>query len=88
VVVNKVVLGLLALQAPTTEFEMCFNGECLKYMCDIGPSFTHEIGVTRIHIPCLPINIVCNDKPMELCKVDGRTIKQMPNRQGIIIIGD
>lgn len=77
----------LVLQAPLTEYTFCFNDTCVEYMCDIGPSYTHEAGMTRVHTPCLPLNIVCNDDPAEVCKVNELTIEQMPNEQGIIIYG-
>ena len=80
------VLGIV-LQSPLTEYTMCFNDSCVKYECDLGPSYTHEAGVTRVHAPCLSINIVCNDVEVEVCSVSGATIEQMPNKQGIIITG-
>lgn len=80
------VLGLV-LQSPLTEYSLCFNDNCVKYMCDIGPSYTHSAGVTRVHTPCLPLNIVCNDVEIEVCEVNGVTIEQMPNNQGIVISG-
>jgi hypothetical protein len=83
---SAAVLGIV-LQSPFTEYKLCFNDDCVKYMCDIGPSYTHEAGVTRVHTPCLPINIVCRDAPAETCTVNGSTIEQMPNKQGLIITG-
>jgi hypothetical protein len=84
--VTAAVLGI-ALQSPFTEYNLCFNDDCVKYMCNIAPSYTHEAGVTRVHTPCLPVNIVCQGQSSGACTVDGITIEQMPNKQGLIITG-
>ena len=79
-------LGIV-LQSPLIEYTFCLNGDCVKYECDIGPSYTHEAGITRVHTPCLPIDILCNDVEVEVCRVNGATIEKMPNKEGLIITG-
>lgn len=80
------VLGIV-LQSPLTDYTLCFNDDCFDYKCDIGPSYTHEAGVTRVHTPCLFTNIVCKDEITGICTFNGVTIEQMPNKQGMIITG-
>lgn len=80
------ILGLV-LQAPLTEYTFCVNDDCIAYMCGIGPSYTVQDDTVRVHTPCLPLNMVCNDVVTEVCVLDEIVIEEMPNKQGIIIYG-
>jgi hypothetical protein len=80
-----VVLGI-ALQSSVSPYTLCFNDSCVEYQCDMPPSHVETRDGTKVHTPCLPLNLVCKDQGYaETCTVNGVTITQMPNKQGIII---
>lgn len=82
-----VVLGI-ALQSSVSPYTLCFNDSCVDYECDMPPSAVSGDDGTRVHTPCLPLNLVCQDAGYaESCTINGVTITQMPNLQGIIISG-
>jgi hypothetical protein len=83
--VAAVVLGI-ALQSPVLPFTLCFNDSCVDYQCDTPPSVSLCGEIARVHTPCLPLNLVCKDQGYaETCTVNGITVTQMPNKQGVIL---